>query len=323
MNWLDLPSLSSLRAFAVVADRGSYTRAAAALNVSHAAVSQQVKALEQRLGVPLAVRDGRGIALTAEGEMLARDLASGFAAIGRGVETLAGAGAERPVQITMSPAFAVQWFMPRILDFQERHPEITLMLNPTAEIVELKPGGIDLAIRYRDRRRLKSKVDPVLIADMIVAATPELLGGRDITDPAMLVDLPWLQEYGTNEVADWMARHGVRLERPLMITHMPGNLIMEAVRRGDGISYTARAFFEAEIRSGRMVPLFAEPQVGIYYLKTGPGVLRPPVKTFVTWLKRQAAKEIAGPGTVSADAVPDDEMKAVMAGEQSGTSGQG
>jgi LysR family glycine cleavage system transcriptional activator len=70
MNWSGLPSLSSLRAFAAVADAGSYTQAAAALNVSHAAVSQQVKALEERLGVPLVARDGRGIALTEEGAAL-------------------------------------------------------------------------------------------------------------------------------------------------------------------------------------------------------------------------------------------------------------
>ncbi len=289
MNWSGLPSLSSLRAFTAVADTGSYTQAATALNVSHAAVSQQVKALEERLGVPLVARDGRGIALTEEGETLARDLATGFAAIRRGVETLTGADAERPVQVTMSPAFAVRWFMPRITDFQKQHPEITLMLNPTAEVVELKPGGIDLAIRYRDSRGPDTKVDPVLIADMVVVGTPALIGEQEITDPAMLVDMPWLQELGTNEVADWIARHGVTLDRPLMITHMPGNLIMEAVRRGDGITYTARPWVEEELRSGQLIGMFVEKAFGTYYIKTRPGVLRSPVKTFVKWLKQQAA----------------------------------
>ncbi len=292
MNWSDFPSLGSLRAFAAVADAGSYTQAAAALNVSHAAVSQQVKALEERLGVPLVARDGRGIALTEEGAALARDLATGFAAIARGVETLTGAGAERPVQVTMSPAFAVRWFMPRITEFQKRHPEITLMLNPTAEVVPLKPGGIDLAIRYGDSRAPDAKVDPVLIADMVVVGTPALIGARDMTDPAMLVDMPWLQELGTHEVADWMARHGVTLDRPLMITHMPGNLIMEAVRRGDGITYTARPWVEEELKAGRLVELFSDRAFGVYYIVTRPGVLRRPVKTFVKWLKRQAAAEI-------------------------------
>ncbi len=293
MNWSDLPSLSSLRAFSAVADTGSYTQAATALNVSHAAVSQQVKALEERLGVPLVARDGRGIALTEEGETLAQDLTTGFAAIRRGVETLTGADAERSVQVTMSPAFAVQWFMPRIMDFQKQHPGITLMLNPTAEVVELKPGGIDLAIRYRDSRGSDTKVDPILIADMVVVGTPALIGEREITDPAMLVDMPWLQELGTNEVADWIARHGVTLDRPLMITHMPGNLIMEAVRRGDGITYTARPWVEEELRAGQLIELFSDEAFGTYYIAMRPGVLRPPVKTFVKWLKRQAATEAA------------------------------
>ncbi len=86
MDWSQLPSLTSLRAFAALADGKSYTRAATALNVSHAAVSQQVKALEERLGVSLVTRAGRGIALTMEGELLARDLEIGFAAIRRGVD---------------------------------------------------------------------------------------------------------------------------------------------------------------------------------------------------------------------------------------------
>jgi LysR family glycine cleavage system transcriptional activator len=295
MNWAELPSLSSLRAFAALADRRSYTHAASALNVSHAAVSQQVKALERRLGCDLVTRDGRGIALTEEGESLARDLATGFAAIQRGVEGLTGADVQRPVQVTMSPAFAVRWFMPRIMDFQQRHPGITLMLNPTADVVELKPGGIDLAIRYGDARGPETKVDALVTADMVVVGTPALIGDQDITDPARLAEVPWLQEYGTNEVADWMARHGVTPERPLMITHMPGNLIMEAVRRGDGITYTARPWVEDELRSGALIELFSDRAFGTYYIVTRPGMLRPPVKAFVKWLKQQAVTETTSP----------------------------
>jgi len=285
MDWSQLPSLTSLRAFAALAERKSYTRAATALNVSHAAVSQQVKALEERLGVSLVTRVGRGIALTMEGELLARDLEIGFDAIRRGVDVLGGAGASRPVQITMSPAFATEWLMPRIAEFQQRHPEITLMLNPTVEVVELKPGGVDMAIRYRSSDRLENDVTSVLISDTVVIGTPSLVPTRALRDPAMLMDMPWLQELGTNEVAEWMARRGVKLDRPLIINHMPGNLIMEAVRRGDGITYTARAFFQDEIRTGQVVVLHSEPAFGHYYIETCPGVMRPPVKTFVNWLK--------------------------------------
>ena len=73
MDWSELPSLTSLRAFAALAEQKSYTQAATALNVTHAAVSQQVKVLEERLGVSLVTRAGRGVALTTEGALLARD----------------------------------------------------------------------------------------------------------------------------------------------------------------------------------------------------------------------------------------------------------
>ena len=291
MNWSGLPSLNSLRAFAAVAETGSYIKAGSLLNVTHAAVSQQVRGLEERLSVSLVVREGRGIKLTAEGLALARDLDSGFAAIREAVDKLVESTATQPVQLTTSPAFAMEWLMPRIQDFQSKYPDIPLMLNPTSKVVELKPGGIDLAIRYTDKRRLKTNVTPVLISDMVVIAASSILGAREIKDPAMLTEMPWLQELGTNEVTDWLGYRGVKLERPLMITQMPGNLIMQAVRRGDGITYTARAFFEEEIQAGEMKVLFSEPAFGIYYIATSPGALTPPVNVFLNWLKQQATTD--------------------------------
>lgn len=284
MDWLKLPPLNSLRAFSVVAEAGSYTLAANRLNVTHAAVSQQVKALENRLGLSLVVRTGRGIHLTDEGAILAQELSAGFATINRGLERLTVAAAERPVQVTMSPAFAVEWLMPRIMEFQYANPDITLMLNPTADVVELKPGGIDVAIRYCDGRRPDLDVTPVLVSDMIVVGTPALLEGRDVSHLRALADIPWLQELGTNEAAEWFTFHGVVLDRPLTVNHMPGNLIMDAVRRGDGLTYTARAFFSDDLKSGRVVELFSEPAFGIYFIETSASAERPTVRTFLNWL---------------------------------------
>ena len=188
------------------------------------------------------------------------------------------AEANRPVQITTSPAFAVMWLMPRIVSFQQQNPDITLMLNPTSEVLELKPGGIDLAIRYGSNSGDEDYPDPVLVADMVIVGTPDLIGDRRINRPDDLVDLPWLQEYGTNEVSDWLLRHGVRPIRSHSITHMPGNLIMDAVRRGDGITYNALPFVEAEIRAGSLVELFRDTAYGVYYIRTAPGALRRPVR---------------------------------------------
>ena len=288
MDWLKLPSLNSLRAFAAVADAGSYAVAARKLNVTQAAVSQQVKSLEQRIGISLVTRAGRGIELTNSGTRLARDLEAGFDLISRAVERTNEEAAARPVQVTMSPAFAVEWLMPKISEFQRQHPEITLMLNPTSQVVDLKPGGIDVAIRYRDTRRAKQGLETVLRTDMVVLGAPSLVGDIDLSDIASFAELPWLQELGTNEAAEWFTYHGIIPEHPLLVNHMPGNLIMSSVRRGDGVTYTARAFFVDDIAAGRLVELASEPLFGAYCIEVSPGELRSEVKTFLNWLRQKA-----------------------------------
>jgi LysR family glycine cleavage system transcriptional activator len=287
MTWPDLPPLNGLRAFAVVAETGSYSKAGARLHVTHAAVSQQVRLLEARLGVPLVVREGRGIRITSEGLQLARSLDAGFSMIQEGLAKLDKANDSFPVQLSTSPAFAVEWLMPRIQDFQSRYPKIPLMINPTSTIVELNPGSVEVAIRYGDRRSITSSVTPILVSDMVVVAAPSLVGETRVRGPADLLQMPWLQELGTNEVADWFACRDVRIDRPLMISQMPGNLIMQAVRRGDGITYTARAFFEKDIEAGRIKVLFSDAGFGIYHLLTCRGPLRHSVQTFIGWLKEQ------------------------------------
>ena len=222
MNWTDLPSLTSLRAFAALAETGSYSRAATSLNVSHSAISQQIKSLEARLGVTLVFREGRGTKLTDDGAVLARHLGMGLAAICEGVELLTGAVTARPVQVTMSPAFAVSWLMPRIMDFQRQHPDIMLMLNPTAQMIDPAPGAIDVAIRFGHGEWPGMEVTRFLLTDMVIVGARELIGKRQIKNPAMLVEMPWLQELGTNEVVEWLERQGIRPNRSLTITHMPG-----------------------------------------------------------------------------------------------------
>lgn len=296
MDWTGLPSLNSLRAFCAVAETGSFSAAGSALNVTHAAISQQVRALEDNLGLTLVERDGRGIRLSAEGRRLARELADGFGTIRRAVAALRDEEDLRPVQVSTSPAFAVAWLMPRLVDFQAAHPGITLLINPTAELVDLKPGGIDLAVRYTSGGDAAPGLDTVLVADMVVVGTPGLVETVRPDTPADLLHLPWLQELDTTEVATWFATHGVDIDRPPMISHMPGNLIMQAVRRGDGITYTARPFVDEEIRSGRLRELFCDPRHGVYYLVTRPGVMRKPVRDFIRWMRAEAERDgRAGP----------------------------
>jgi len=288
MDWTEFPTLNSLRAFSAVAETLSFSKAAVSLNVTHAAVSQQVKALEDRMGLTLIERKGKLITLTTEGRILASDLTRGFTAIHDGVKALTRATTERAIQITMPPAFAVSYLMPRIAEFQHEHPEVTLMLNPTVDIMELTPGGIDIAIRFCDGVVRGMEVTPLLISDMVVVGARELIRGKEFNETSALCELPWLQELGGNDTNEWMERQGITPDKPMQITHMPGSLIMDAVRRGHGLTYTARSFVDEDIQAGLLVELFSETDFGGYYIVTRPGVLRPPVLSFVNWLRRQS-----------------------------------
>lgn len=148
MNFGALPPLTSLKAFAAVAETGSLSAAGRMLNVTHVAVGQQIRSLEDHLGHSLVVREGRGVVLTEEGRLLAQGVRQAFVQLQDTVEALSKSAAGRPLHITMTPAFAVSWLMPRISEFRREHPDLELMLNPTAAVVEMQPGGVDVAIRF-------------------------------------------------------------------------------------------------------------------------------------------------------------------------------
>ena len=148
MNWLQMPPLSGLRAFAAFAEAGNITAAGDSLNVSHAAISQQLRNLETHLGATLLDRSGRALALTAQGQQLADALALGFGAIESALREITQADQARPVHISSTPMLTSAWLLPRLSEFRAAHPDIDLMLNPSSKLVTLEPGGIDVALRY-------------------------------------------------------------------------------------------------------------------------------------------------------------------------------
>lgn len=293
MDWRTLPSLGALRAFAALAETGGFTAAGTALNVSHAAISQQVRALEERLGTTLVVRGGRRLELTPEGVRLAAALDTAFLGIRRAVDELTGATANRPLRVTLTPAFAHAWLMPRLSEFLHENPGIEIMLNPSADVVELSAGGVDLAIRYG--RGVWAGLDSALLlpSAFIIVGAPSLVRGRRIETAADLLDLPWLEEIGNAEMLTWLREQGVEAPPREAITHLPGHLVIEALRSGVGISVASSGVVERDVRAGRLVALYEEPpsedgaRTG-YWIVTRPGVLRPPLKAFVAWLRRHA-----------------------------------
>ena len=287
MDWMKMPPLSALRAFSAFAEHGGVAEAGASLNVSHAAVSQQIRALEKHMDVALVDRQGRALKLTFAGHRLAQALQLRFGAIGTAVQDLAQESDARPVKMTLTPMFAAKWLMPRLGDFREKHPEIDLVLDPTGAVVDMRNGGFDLAIRYGDGNWPGLEAHMLLPVQRIVAAAPALLKNETIKTPADLLDLPWVEELGTTEASSWLRERGVTAEPRGPRIRVPGNLLLEAVLNGQGVAVKIREFVQDELDSGRLTELFHEEDDCGYYIVTRPGDLRSSARRFVTWLRRQ------------------------------------
>jgi len=282
--------MAMIRAFAAFADKRNIAEAGTALNVSHAAISQQMRALEVHLGVRLFDRSGRRLRLTPDGEALAREVLAGFEAMAQAFAALTDREAQRPLEVTTTPAFASGWLMPRLARFRALHPAIDIRLDPSAEIRPLAAGGTDIALRYGDGHWPGLQATHLVTSPIVVVAAPSLVADAQFAHPSDLSALPWLQELGTNEVSDWLAQHGVARAAGSGLTTLPGHLMLEAARQGQGIATYAKIFVADDIAAGRLRLLFEDSAVKGYHAVVRPGVLRPPLKAFLAWIQKEAVK---------------------------------
>ena len=141
-----LPSLNALRAFEAAARLGSISSAAAELNVTHGAVSRQVKLLERVLGCALFRREGTGVRVTDEGERLLPSLTSAFDLMASGVAQVTHAGRGR-LSVSCLGTFTMRWLIPRLFDFQARFPEIQVSLSAGEAPIDFGRDAVDLGIR--------------------------------------------------------------------------------------------------------------------------------------------------------------------------------
>jgi LysR family glycine cleavage system transcriptional activator len=287
MDWRTLPPLSALRAFAAFAQTRNIVAAGEALGVSHAAVSQQLRALEGHLDVGLLDRTGRSLALTTSGEHLAQALQISFVGMVEAVEAITGQHETRPLHISVTPTFAASWLMPRLPKFRAAHEEVDLMIDPSPNIVTLSAEGIDVAIRYGTGPWPDVEAEMLLESPMVVVAAPSLVGNGPLPNLNVLADYPWLEEIGTSEATSWLRRFGVSKAKKGMV-QVPGNLMLDGARDGHGVAVTVREFVARDIAAGRLRELHTEstPDTG-YQIVTRPGVQRKWVKAFTAWLRRE------------------------------------
>ncbi len=287
-----LPPLAALRAFEAAARLENFSRAADEIFVTHGAVSHQVRALEDHVGVPLFTRRGRGVALTADGRVLAEAIRAGLAQIADAAETLRRRAHSNRLSITTLPSFGSRWLMPRMVGFMSAHPDWSINIDSTPAIVDFARDGFDVAVRFGTGPWPGMHCEPLMGDEYILVASPSLNRGRLPKKPSALVDHPLLR----SEPGPWHAwcrAAGVSLKVPERgVDYEDLGVMLQSAIDGHGILLARRTIAEAELAKGTLVALFgiATPSPESYWI-VWPEEPAPSPRTlaFRDWLLAEAA----------------------------------
>jgi LysR family transcriptional regulator, glycine cleavage system transcriptional activator len=294
-----LPPLSALRAFEATARLRSFGKAAAELNVTPAAISHQIHALEEDLGVRLFHRLNRSIELTTSARVLLPGLSDAFAGIHDSVRRLRAHNDTGTLTVTASPSIAAKWLVLRLHRFQERHPEIDVRISTTDDVIDLTRGDFDLAIRYGTGRYPGLTVELLMQNEVFPACSPRLLEEgpplrtpEDLRHHALIHDQAVDRDPLAPTWAMWLKAAGVAgVPAAAGLSFSVGYMALDAAIAGHGVVLAYSTIAAADLAAGRLVRLFslALPDLFAYYIVTAPGALeRPKVRAFRDWLREEA-----------------------------------
>ncbi len=277
--------LNGLRAFEAAARHASFTRAAIELNVTPAALGHQVKALEERLGVPLFRRLPRGLALTDEGQALLPVLKDSFDRMAAALARFDDGRGRELLSVGAVGSFAVAWLLPRLERFEAAHPEVDLRLSTNNNRVDLAEEGLDFAIRFGDGAWHGTEAVPLFPAPLTVLCSAET--AARLGTPADLIGETLLRSYRNDEWPAWFEAAGMERTPPLTgPVFDSAALMVAAALAGQGVALAPAVLFE-----GRAVRPFAvEVDLGGYWL-TRLKSRRPTaaMAAFQAWLLAEAA----------------------------------
>ncbi|MGF1610643.1 MAG: transcriptional regulator GcvA [Kiloniellales bacterium] len=293
-----LPPLSSLLAFEAAARHLSFTLAASELGVSQAAVSRQVRALEDHLGTPLFRRLHRAVRLTEAGERLHTTLAMSLRHIAEMTDALRRARGAAAVTVCTTVAFAAFWLMPRIGKFRQACPGIEIKLVATEHFIDLTAEQIDMGVRYGNgewtdvvsHRLFDDEIFPIC-SPSYLAGRPALQGAADLVGETLLhqevPDLSWLSWQ------TWLERSGVKLSpRKQGPTFNNYVLMIQAAQSGQGIALGWRHLVDHLIEAGTLVRPVAttlRSDYAFHLVAPRDAELSPEVSVFRDWFLAEAA----------------------------------
>lgn len=298
-----LPSLDPLKGFDAAARHLSFTKAASELFLTQSAISRQVQTLEAQLGIQLFRREVRRLALTPEGEVLARAVAEMLA---RFADVCAGLRAsQRRPRVTVSAAVGIAslWLVPRLAAFQELEPNLDVLISADNRVVDLEREGIDLALRYvcpevpppRASALFDEVVFPVA-SPAVSAGLPAVLCAEDLGKLTLLAfdgghNTPWLSW------EPWLLGLGLAQAKPKAVLQFNQyDQMIRAAEDGRGIALARGPLVAQSIAEGRLRPLGdARRHVAAraYFLVRAAQAMRPEVERFAAWLLEEARKTAA------------------------------
>ena len=284
-----LPPLNALRAFEAAARHLSFTLAAAELNVTQAAVSHQVRGLEDWLGLPLFRRLARALVLTEAGQLLYPEVHEALERLAAVVNRVQRQDQEGVLTVTTMDSFAVSWLVPRLGRFRQAHPDIDVRLMMADRMVDLAREGVDVGIRYGRGPWPGLTVTHLRDEELFPVCAPALLEkGRPLRKPEDLADFTLLHDEMPLDWRDWLAAVGctsVNAERGPGYSH--SNLVLLAAKAGEGVALGRSVMVADDLAEGRLVRPFAFglPAPQAYYLVCVEGTeARPKIAAFRQWL---------------------------------------
>ncbi|NIX77569.1 transcriptional regulator GcvA [Microvirga terricola] len=296
-----LPPMSAVRVFEAAARHQSFTRAAEELGMTQAAVSYQIKMLEDRVGAALFTRLPRQVILTAKGQQLAPAVTEAFEAL-RAAFADVEESVHTVLSITTLTTFASSWLVPRLGRFQELHPKIGVQISASPQIVDLVQNELDVGIRAGKGNWPGLDAKYLFPSIFTPVCSPDLLRRMDVREPKDLLKLP-LIGVGDPWWQEWLTAAGVTdfdlSDRP---DHSLGTQQFEvmAAIAGQGVALISPNFFQADLDAGRLVQPFdlvleSDRSYWIVYPKGRKRL--PKIKAFVDWVLSEVAKDA---GTVKA-----------------------
>ncbi|WP_109077326.1 LysR substrate-binding domain-containing protein [Aggregatibacter kilianii] len=261
--------LNALQAFEVAYRRQSFSAAAEELSVTPAAVGQLVKSLEEYLGQPLFVRQTGGKARlipTEIAELAIGDIQAGFDRLGFGLEKLKSKSDNNVLNVTVSPAFAGKWLLPRLEQFQSVYPELEIMLNTNARAVDFLTENVDIGIRYGKGEWENVAAEKWLEERLFPVCSPQFLASHKIEKPTDLLHQPLIHdlsmptESGFLGWNDWF-KENLSLAMSVPVKGLRINnsaAVLQAAIDGQGVALARSVMAADDLAAGRLIRLFPD-----------------------------------------------------------------